>query len=229
MRLLVVEDESRLATLIAEGLGDEGHPVETVHTAEDALDHIAVTEFDAVILDVMLPGMSGLDLCRELRARRNQTPILLLTARDAVEDRVAGLDAGADDYLVKPFAFAELSARLRALSRRPPEALDPVLQVGDLRLNPATRQVTRGGEVFDLPNKQFRILEVLMRHTGQVLTRAMITDHVWDYDVPNSPNVIDVHIRALRRTLDDPYDTKLIQTVRGVGYRITDGNGATKP
>jgi two-component system, OmpR family, response regulator len=220
MRLLVVEDEERLAELVRQGLVDEGHPVEVVHSAEDVLDFIAVTEFDAIILDVMLPGMSGLELCRKLRAARNQTPILLLTARDAVEDRVAGLDAGADDYLVKPFAFAELSARLRALSRRPPEALDPVLRVGDLTLDPASRNVTRGGDCFELPNKQFRILEVLMRHPGQVLTRAMITDHVWDYDAPNSPNVIDVHIRALRRALDDPYQEKLIQTVRGVGYRI---------
>ena len=224
MRLLVVEDEMRLASLIQQGLSDEGHPVEVVHNAEDALDYIAVTEYDALILDIMLPGMSGLDLCRRLRASRNQTPILLLTARDAVEDRVAGLDAGADDYLVKPFAFAELSARLRALSRRPPEALDPILRVGDLQLDPASRRVSRGEDEFDLPNKQFRILEVLMRHPGQVLTRAMITDHVWDYDVPNSPNVIDVHIRALRRALDDPYETKLIQTVRGVGYRISNPN-----
>ncbi len=148
MRLLVVEDEKRLAELVRQGLVDEGHPVEVVHSSEDALDFIAVTEFDAIILDVMLPGMSGLELCRKLRAARNQTPILLLTARDAVEDRVAGLDAGADDYLVKPFAFAELSARLRALSRRPPEALDPVLRVGDLTLDPASRQVTRGDDKF---------------------------------------------------------------------------------
>ncbi len=221
MRILVVEDEQRLAGLIQQGLEDEGHPVDAVHSSEDALDYIAVGDYDAIVLDVMLPGMSGFDLCRNLRANRNQTPILLLTARDAVEDRVAGLDAGADDYLVKPFAFAELSARLRALSRRPAETLDPILTVGPLKLDPATRQVWRGDDGFDLPNKQFRILEILMRHPNQVLTRTMITDHVWDYDVPNSPNVVDVHIRALRRLLDDPYEDKLIQTVRGAGYRIS--------
>lgn len=225
MRVLVVEDEERLAGLIGQGLSDEGHPVEVVHSAEEADDFLSVAEFDAIVLDIMLPGMSGLDLCRKLRAARNQTPILLLTARDAVEDRVVGLDAGADDYLVKPFAFAELSARLRALSRRPAEALDPVLQAGDLRLDPATRRVWRGEDEIDLPNKQFRILEVLMRHPNQVLTRAMITDHVWDYDAPNSPNVVDVHIRALRRALDEPYETKLIQTVRGAGYRIAADGG----
>ncbi|HLT21398.1 MAG TPA: response regulator transcription factor [Thermomicrobiales bacterium] len=222
MRILVVEDEVRLAEMIAQGLGDEGHAVTTVHSGEDALDHATVSDFDAIVLDVMLPGISGIDVCRSLRARRIQTPILILTARDAVEDRVAGLDAGADDYMIKPFAFAELSARLRALSRRPPESLDPVLQVGELRLDPATHQVWRGDEEFVLPNKEFRILEYLMRHPNQVLTRAMITDHVWDYDFPSSANVVDVHIRSLRRKLEDPYEKKHIQTVRGVGYRIVD-------
>ena len=221
MRILIVEDEQRLARLIQRGLEDDGHPVEVVHSAEDALDFLAVAEFDALVLDVMLPGMSGFDLCHRLRECRNQTPILLLTARDAVQDRVAGLDAGADDYLVKPFAFAELSARLRALTRRPPETLDPILRVADLELDPATRQVRRSDSTIELPNKQFRILEVLMRHPNQVLTRTMISDHVWDYDVPNSPNVIDVHIRAIRRVLDEPFDQKLIQTVRGAGYRIS--------
>jgi DNA-binding response OmpR family regulator len=225
MRVLVVEDEERLAGLIQQGLASEGHAVDLTHSGEEALDFIAVSDYDAIVLDIMLPGMSGLELCRRLRARRNQTPILLLTALDAVEDRVAGLDAGADDYLVKPFAFAELSARLRALSRRPTESLNPILTVGDLRLDPATRQVRRGADEHELPNKQFRILEYLMRHPNQVLTREMITEHVWDYDVPNSPNVIDVHIRALRRALDDPYEVKLIQTVRGAGYRIVDERG----
>jgi two-component system OmpR family response regulator len=225
MRILVVEDEERLAELIREGLAGEGHAVDIVHNGEDALDFVAAGDYDALVLDIMLPGMSGIELCRRLRARHDPTPILLLTALDAVEDRVAGLDAGADDYLVKPFAFAELSARLRALSRRPTESLDPILTVGDLRLDPATRQVRRGADEHELPNKQFRILEYLMRHPNQVLTREMITEHVWDYDVPNSPNVIDVHIRALRRALDDPYEVKLIQTVRGAGYRIVDERG----
>jgi two-component system OmpR family response regulator len=220
MRILIVEDETRLAEMIERGLSDEGHAVTAIHTGEDALDHAMAAEFDAVVLDVMLPGISGLEVCRTLRARRIQTPILLLTARDAVEDRVAGLDAGADDYLIKPFAFAELTARLRALSRRPAESLDPVLRIGELRLDPATHQAWRGDEEFMLPNKEFRILEYLMRHPNQVLTRTMITDNVWDYDFPSSANVVDVHIRSLRRKLEDPYETKHIQTVRGVGYRI---------
>ena len=220
MRILIVEDETRLAAMIERGLSDEGHPVTVAHDGEAALEQASYAEFDAIILDVMLPGISGLDVCRTLRRRRIQTPILLLTARDAVEDRVAGLDAGADDYLIKPFAFAELSARLRALSRRPAESLDPVLRVGDLRLDPASHQVWRAGEEFMLPNKEFRILEYLMRHPNQVLTRTMITDNVWDYDFPSSANVVDVHIRSLRRKLEDPFETKHIQTVRGVGYRI---------
>jgi two-component system OmpR family response regulator len=223
--VLIVEDEARLAEMIARGLAAEGHAPTAVHTAEDALDEVAITPYDAIVLDVMLPGMDGLALCRRLRARRVQTPILLLTARDAVDDRVAGLDAGADDYLVKPFAFAELSARLRALSRRPAETLDPVLTIGDLRLDPASRRVWRGETEFHLPNKEFRILEYLMRNPNRVLTRAMISDHVWDYDVPSSLNVIDVHIRSLRRKLDDPFPVKRIATVRGAGYKLVGDDG----
>ncbi len=225
MRILVVEDEARLAAMIEKGLVDEGHPVTVLYTGEDAVLHLRYTKYDVVILDIMLPCMSGLDVCRELRARRVQTPILLLTALDAVEDRVAGLDAGADDYLTKPFAFAELSARLRALTRRPPQGLDPVLTVGELRLDPATRQVWRGEDEFTLPNKEFRILEYLMRNRGRVLTRMMIAEHVWDYDFPSSANVIDVHIRSLRRKLEDSYEVKHIQTVRAVGYRIVADSG----
>lgn len=224
MHILVVEDEVQLAEMIEESLEGEGQPVTVVHNADSARAHLRTGVFDAMILDIMLPGTSGLDLCRELRARGTQIPILLLTARDAVEDRVAGLDAGADDYLTKPFAFAELSARLRALFRRPAEALDPVLRVGDLRLDPAVRKVWRKQEEFELPNKEFRILEYLMRHPNQVLTRSMISDHVWGYDFPSSANVIDVHIRSLRRKLEDPYEVKHIQTVRGTGYRIVPGD-----
>jgi two-component system OmpR family response regulator len=225
LRILVVEDEQRLAALIETALVREGHAVTVVHTGEDALDYVTFTDYDALVLDVMLPGRNGLGVCRELRARHVQIPILLLTARDAVEDRVAGLDAGADDYLTKPFAFAELSARLRALARRPADVLDPILTTGDLRLDPATRRVWRGDDEHQLPNKEFRILEYLMRHPDRVLTRAMISDHVWDYDVPSSLNVIDVHIRSLRRKLDDPYAVKRIQTVRGAGYRLVSGDG----
>ena len=222
MRVLVVEDEARLAELLQRGLAEEGHGVDVAASAEDALDWVAVAAYDAIVLDVLLPGIDGLELCRRLRRQRVPTPILLLTARDAVADRVAGLDAGADDYLVKPFAFAELAARLRALARRPPEMLAPLLAAGDVRLDPASRRVWRGDVEIPLPNKEFRILEYLMRHPNRVLTRDMIAEHVWDYDFPNLTNVIDVHIRQLRNKLDDPYPGGLIDTVRGAGYRLCD-------
>jgi two-component system OmpR family response regulator len=220
VRILVVEDEARLATLVRRGLVEEGHAVDLAADGEEALSWIDVGDYDAIVLDIMLPGIDGLDVCRRLRRQRMQTPILLLTARDTVADRVAGLDAGGDDYLVKPFAFAELAARLRALARRPPQAFDPVLHAGEIRLDPASRRVWRGSEEIALPNKEFRILEYLMRHAGRVLTRAMIAEHVWDYDFPNVTNVIDVHIRQLRRRLHDPYPGGRIETVRGAGYRL---------
>jgi DNA-binding response OmpR family regulator len=220
MRLLVVEDEPRLATLLRRGLSEEGHAVDLAATGEEALDWADTASFDAIVLDVMLPQLDGLEVCRRLRKRRIHTPILLLTARDAVQDRVAGLDAGADDYLVKPFAFAELAARLRALARRPHDANDAILEIADLKLDPATHRVWRGDTEMFLPNKEFRILEQLMRNPNRVLTRSMIADHVWNYDFPNVTNVIDVHILSLRRKLDDPYPGQLIQTVRGAGYRI---------
>jgi two-component system OmpR family response regulator len=220
MRILVVEDEARLASLLRRGLAEEGHAVDVAADGEDGLAWVAVSDYDAIVLDVMLPGVDGLDVCRQLRRRRVPTPILLLTARDTIADRVTGLDAGADDYLVKPFAFAELTARLRALARRPAETHHPVLATGDLRLDPAARRVWRGEDELALPNKEFRILEYLMRHPNRVLTRAMIAEHVWDYDFPNVTNVIDVHIRQLRRRLQDPYPGGLIETVRGAGYRL---------
>ena len=220
MRILVVEDEARLATLLRRGLAEEAHAVDLAADGEEALAWVDVGEYDAIVLDIMLPGTDGLEVCRRLRRRRVRTPILLLTARDTVADRVTGLDAGADDYLVKPFAFAELTARLRALARRPPDTYDPVLAAGDVRLDPAARRVWRGDAEVPLPNKEFRILEYLMRHPNRVLTRPMIAEHVWDYDFPNATNVIDVHIRQLRRQLDDPYPGGLIETVRGAGYRL---------
>jgi len=224
MRILVVEDEARLASLLRRGLSEEGHAVDVAADGEGALAWIDVGDYDAIVLDIMLPGIDGLELCRCLRRQRVRAPILLLTARDSIADRVIGLDAGADDYLVKPFAFAELTARLRALARRPPETHDPVLAAGDLRLDPAERRVWRGGEEITLPNKEFRILEYLMRHPNRVLTRPMIAEHIWDYDFPNSTNVIDVHIRQLRRQLHDPYPGGLIDTVRGAGYRLCAGD-----
>lgn len=220
MRILVVEDEARLARLVRRGLTEEGHAVDLAGSGEDALDSISLANYDAIVLDVMLPGIDGFEVCRQLRRQRVHTPVLLLTARDAVDDRVAGLDAGADDYLVKPFALAELSARLRALARRPAEARDTILRIGSLRLDPAMRLVWIGEERIELANKEFRILEYLMQNPNRVLTRTMITDRVWDYDFLNATNVIDVHIRSLRRKLRDAPGGRLIETVRGVGYRI---------
>jgi two-component system OmpR family response regulator len=221
MRILVVEDETRLADLIKKGLTHEGHAVDLAETGEDGLEWVAVANYDAIVLDIMLPGMSGLEVCRTLRARSVQTPILLLTARDAVPDRVAGLDAGADDYLIKPFAFPELLARLRALARRPAETKPTRLTAGDVVLDPASRQVWRGSREVHLQNKEFRILEHLMRNQNRVLSRDQIAEYAWDYDFPAVTNVIDVHIKSLRRKLGDPYPGQLIQTVRGAGYRLT--------
>lgn len=221
MRVLVVEDDLRIAEFIRKGLEEEGHAVDVANDGDEALDWPAVVDFDAIVLDIMLPGRDGIEVCRILRTRGVRTPILMLTARDTVEDRVAGLDGGADDYLVKPFAFAELLARLRALMRREPVLLGTTLEVADLSLDTATRQVSRSGTLVTLTNKEFALLEYLMRHPNQVLTRTMIAEHVWNFDFDTGTNVIDVHIRYLRRKIDDPHDLKLIQTVRGAGYRIS--------
>jgi DNA-binding response OmpR family regulator len=221
MRVLVVEDDLRIAEFIRKGLEEEGHAVDVAHDGDEALDWPAVVDFDAIVLDIMLPGRDGIEVCRILRSRSVRTPILMLTARDTVEDRVAGLDSGADDYLVKPFAFAELLAQLRALMRREPVLLGTTLEVADLSLDTATRQVSRAGQPVTLTNKEYALLEYLMRHPNQVLTRTMIAEHVWNFDFDTGTNVIDVHIRYLRRKIDDPHDLKLIQTVRGAGYRIS--------
>lgn len=221
MRILVVEDEQRLAGLLRRGLVEEGHAVDLAASGEEALDWVEVAAYDAIVLDIMLPDLDGLQVCRRLRQRKIGTPVLMLTARDAVPDRVAGLDAGADDYLIKPFAFAELAARLRALARRPAQATDAVLEIADVRLDPATRRVWRSGIEITLSNKEFRILEYLMRNPDRVVTRAMIADRIWDYGFPVVTNVIDVHIRSLRRKLSDPFPGRLIQTVRGAGYRMS--------
>lgn len=220
MRVLIVEDEIRLATLIRRALIEEGHAVDVVGDGEAALSWTTSTVHDVVVLDVMLPGIDGIDVCRQLRARRDYTPILLLTARDTIADRVQGLDAGADDYLTKPFALAELSARLRALSRRPRDAVETVMRIGRIRIDSARRQVWRDDQEVLLPNKEFRIIEYLVRNPNRVLTRDMIANHVWDYEFVNATNVIDVHIRQLRRKLDEPGAASTIETVRGVGYRL---------
>jgi len=223
MRVLIVEDEQRLARLIRRSLLEEGYAVDLAGLGQEALEWVQVADHDAIILDVMLPDLDGFAVCRSLRVCGVQTPILMLTARDTVEDRVAGLDAGADDYLTKPFAFAELTARLRALVRRPPETTAPVLIVADLRLSPATHQVWRGPQELTLPNKEFRLLDYLMRNPNLVLTRTMIAEHVWNNEILNVTsvsNVIDVHIRSLRRKVDDPFPVKRIVTVRGTGYKL---------
>ena len=221
MRVLVVEDERKIADFIRRGLTEHGYAVDVAYDGDEALDWPMTADFDAIVLDVMLPVRSGTEVCRELRQRGLQTPILMLTAKDTIEDRVEGLDSGADDYLVKPFAFAELLARLRALGRRQPAVLGARLEVGDLRLDSATRSVSRGGSEIELTSKEYALLEYMMRHPGQVLTRTMLADHVWNYDFDSGSNVIDVHIRNLRRKIDDPFPTELIQTVRGAGYRLT--------
>ena len=221
MRVLVVEDEARIAEFVARGLGEQGYAVDVASDGQEALDWTDVGAYDVIILDVMLPGLDGLNVCRTLRNRGTGTPILMLTARASVEDRVLGLDSGADDYLVKPFAFAELLARLRALMRREPVVQGNMLQVADLRLETTTLEVSRQGAAIDLTTKECRLLEYLMRHPDQVLTRTMIAEHVWNYEFDNATNVIDVHIRNLRRKVDDPFSTKLIQTARGAGYRIS--------
>jgi len=220
MRVLVVEDERRIAGFISKGLGEQGYGVDIAYDGEEALHWTDVAEFDVIVLDVMLPVRDGIEVCRTLRERGSRTPILILTARDAIEDRVRGLDSGADDYLVKPFAFAELTARIRALTRREPAAKGTVLRAADLVLDTTTREVSRGGARIDLTTKEYALLEYLTRHPNQVLTRSMIAEHVWSYEFDNATNVIDVHIRNLRRKIDDPFPTKLIHTVRGAGYRI---------
>lgn len=221
MRILVVEDEPRIADFISRGLTENGHSVDVAADGEEALHWPSVADFDLIILDVMLPAVDGLEVCRRLRNDGLRMPILMLTARDTVEDRVAGLDSGADDYLVKPFAFAELLARVRALSRREPVLLGNELRVGDLVMDTVTRNVERAGVPVELTAKEFALLEYLMRHPDQVLSRTVIAEHVWNYDFDNATNVIDVHVKNLRKKIDGASETKLIQTVRGAGYRIS--------
>jgi heavy metal response regulator len=223
MRVLVVEDEPRIAAFIERGLSENGYSVDVAHDGGEAAHWPSVAEFDVIVLDIMLPVLDGIEVCRRLRREGVRTPVLMLTARDAVEDRVRGLDSGADDYLVKPFAFAELLARIRALTRREPSLLNNELRVADLELDPATHQATRGGVPLVLTAKEFALLEYLMRHPNHVLTRTVIAEHVWNYDFDNATNVIDVHVKNLRKKVDGPFGGTLIQTVRGVGYRISPG------
>ncbi len=220
MRVLIVEDHVKMAGLIGRGLRKEGMAVDVASNGEDAVTRAEATEYDAIILDVMLPGIDGFEVCRRLRADAVWAPILMLTARDAVRDRVAGLDTGADDYLTKPFSYAELLARLRALVRRGAVERPPELRVGDLRLDPASRQAWRGDAPIFLSAKEFSILEVFMRRPGEVLSRFQLLEHAWDYDYENRSNVVDSYIRLLRRKVDRPFGVESIETVRGAGYRL---------
>jgi two-component system OmpR family response regulator len=226
MRALVVEDEVKMAALIRRGLVEEGYAADVARTGEEALWMARATPYDAIVLDVMLPGRNGLEVCRSLRESGVWSPILMLTARDGVEDKVSGLDSGADDYLSKPFSFAELLARLRALTRRGPSERPAVLEVGTLRLDPATRQAWRGEAEVDLSAKEFALLETFMRNAGDVLTRLDLLEHAWDYGYENRSNVVDVYVRYLRAKIDRPFGVDSIDTVRGVGYRLRrDGGG----
>jgi two-component system, OmpR family, response regulator len=220
MRVLIVEDEPKMAALIRRGLREESYAADVASNGDDALWMAAATEYDAIVLDVLLPGTNCFDVCRELRQKGVWSPVLMLTARDSVDDRVAGLDAGADDYLTKPFSFIELLARLRALARRPPLERPTVLEVGDLRLDPATHQAWRGDAELELSAKEFRILEAFMRRPGHVLSRLHLLEHCWDYGYENRSNVVDVYVRYLREKIDRPFGKKSIETVRGAGYRL---------
>jgi two-component system, OmpR family, response regulator len=225
MRVLIVEDEVKMASLIRRGLRREGMAADVAIKGEDALWMAEATEYDAIVLDLMLPGIDGIEVCRRLRSDGVWAPILMLTARDAVRDRVSGLDSGADDYLVKPFSYAELLARLRALARRGAVERPTELEVGDLRLDPATRRVWRGEAEIDLSAKEFAILETFMRRPGEVLSRFQLLEHAWDYDYENRSNVVDSYVRFLRRKIDKPFGVSSIETVRGAGYRLREDGG----
>ncbi|OQA41201.1 MAG: Transcriptional activator protein CopR [Chloroflexi bacterium ADurb.Bin325] len=222
MRVLIVEDERKISAYVKRGLEEQGYAVDAVYSGRDALDWAEAAPYDLILLDILLPELDGLGVCRELRRRGLRTPILMLTARDTVDDRVTGLDAGADDYLVKPFALKELLARLRALTRRTADATrSPVLQVADLSMDTLTHRVKRGDKTIELTAKEYAVLECLLREPERVLTRTVIAEHVWNYDVFNQSNVVDVYIRNLRRKIDDDHPVKLIHTVRGAGYRLS--------
>jgi len=222
VRILIVEDEPRLAALLQRGLGEEGYAADVTGSGEDALWMAEAAPYDAIVLDVMLPGLDGLATCRRLRARGVWAPVLVLTARDAVASRVEGLDAGADDYLVKPFSFDELLARLRALTRRAPLERPVVISVGDLSLDPASHRAWRGGIELDLSVKEFALLEAFMRRPGRTLTRDQLLDAAWDISFERRSNVVDVYVRYLREKIDRPFGRASLETVRGVGYRLAD-------
>jgi two-component system, OmpR family, copper resistance phosphate regulon response regulator CusR len=224
MRILVIEDEKRIADFVGRGLESSGYPVDLAETGSAALAKLHALDYDLVILDLMLPDMDGLGILEKLRARKSNPPVLILSARSTLNDRVKGLELGADDYLIKPFAFMELLARVRALLRRG-QSLPERLQVDDLVMDCLRRKVSRGGEAIELAPKEFSILEFLMRSRGRPVSRTMIVEHVWEMDYDGLTNIVDVYIRHLRSKIDDPWPQKLIHTVRGIGYMI----GAQEP
>lgn len=222
MRILVVEDEHRIAQTIKKGLEQERYAVDVAYTGTDGYDLASTESYDTIVLDLMLPGMDGLTICKELRKHNIHTPILILTAKGQIQDKVTGLDSGADDYLTKPFSFEELLARIRALARRPETFKENILKVGDLTLDPKSYVVTRNNQLISLSNKEFSLLEYLMRNAGKILTKDEIISHVWDYESDILPNTVEVNIRNLRNKIDHPFKNKkpLLQTVRGFGYKI---------
>jgi DNA-binding response OmpR family regulator len=222
MHILVVEDEPQIAHIVKRALEHDMHIVEVALDGAEGLEKAEADTFDVIVLDVLLPGLNGIDFCRKLRQERVHTPVLMLTARDAVEHRIQGLDAGADDYLTKPFAIGELQARVRALGRRPADLETELLVTGDLSVSMRTHSIQRAGREIDLSHKEFALLEYLMRHKGQVMTRDQILEHVWGYDYSPTANVVDIYIHYLRRKIDKTHKQKLIRTVRGVGYSIAD-------
>jgi two-component system OmpR family response regulator len=222
---LVVEDEVKMAGLLRRGLTEQGLSVDLAHTGEKAEVMAGANNYDAIVLDVLLPGIDGFETCRRLRVNGVWTPVLMLTARDALADRVAGLDGGADDFLTKPFSFAELLARLRALVRRGQAERPTILEVGDLRLDPATRHVWRGEAEIALSTKEFTLLELFMRNPGLVLTRTQLLEQAWEYDFQHRSNVIEVYVRYLRRKIDYPFSVTSLETVRGAGYRLRKDGG----
>ncbi|HEV7791561.1 MAG TPA: response regulator transcription factor [Pseudonocardia sp.] len=228
MRVLIVEDEPRMAALLRRGLAEDGYAVDIANTGTDALWQATEFAYDAVVLDVMLPGLDGMEVCRQLRDRGRWMPVLMLTARDAVDDRIRGLDAGADDYLTKPFSFGELAARLRALIRRGSGDRPTKLSVGELRLDPATHRAWRGTTELTLSAKEFALLELFMRHPGQVLSRTRIIEHVWDFSYDGVSNIVDQYVGYLRRKVDRPFGDEQLETVRGVGYRMRVSEEATR-
>ncbi len=218
MRILVAEDQKDMNRLISRRLAEEQYSVDSCYNGQEVLDYLECAEYDAIVLDIMMPVMDGLQVLKKLRARENHVPVLLLTARDSVEDRVSGLDAGADDYLVKPFAFEELLARIRVMLRKPAAVQTTVSRVADLEVHMDTRQVFRQGKEIRLSGKEFSLLRYMVQNSGIVLSREKLEQHIWNYDYAGGSNVIDVYIRYLRKKIDDGYEKKLIHTVRGAGY-----------